>query len=417
MDATTPALERQPAGSLPDYDGRFAGFGGLVLRTTLLTILTLGIYRFWAKTRIRRYIWSHVSILGERFEYTGLGRELFFGFLIVLAIFAALTLVSNLLQIALAGFSVWGEFGIKLAYFGLILYLLPVATYRARRYQLSRTLWRGVRGSQTGSSFAYGAWAFFLQLLSYLTLGLIAPFMRTMLYRRRITNTWLGDRQFSFEGGAARLYAPWMLVFLPGAMAVAIIGYAVYLSAGDIGQLYDRLQQSGDGVQAPFSPDLPPWIFVALPVLVTARYIAYLWYRVKEYRYFAGQTALGDLRFQASLGVWNVVWIYLLYWFALVVGMLVFFLAVGAIFGGIGLDLMATEPGFTTTALPVVTLLFLVMFGAVLRYLLVVHRMARLLCRKLTMTGTEGLDTIAQGTQPVPRRGEGLADMLDAGGI
>ncbi len=282
MDAIAPALERQPAGSLPDYDGRFAGFGGLVLRTTLLTVLTLGIYRFWAKTRIRRYIWSHVSILGERFEYTGLGRELFFGFLIVLAIFAALTLVSNLLQIALAGFGPWGGPAVNLAYLGLIFYLLPVATYRARRYQLSRTLWRGVRGSQTGSSFAYGAWAFGLQLLSYLTLGLIAPFMRTMLYRRRITNTWLGDQQFSFEGGAARLYAPWMLVFLPGAVAVAMVGYVLYLSADEIGALYDGSRQPSDGVQTPLSPDVPSWIFVALPVLVIARYIAYLWYRVKH---------------------------------------------------------------------------------------------------------------------------------------
>ena len=51
----------------------------------LLTIVTLGIYRFWAKTRIRRYLWSQTEFLGDRFEYTGTGKELLIGFLIVFA--------------------------------------------------------------------------------------------------------------------------------------------------------------------------------------------------------------------------------------------------------------------------------------------------------------------------------------------
>lgn len=48
-----------------------------------LTIVTLGFYRFWAKTRIRKYVWSHVEFEGARFEYTGTAKELFFGFLII----------------------------------------------------------------------------------------------------------------------------------------------------------------------------------------------------------------------------------------------------------------------------------------------------------------------------------------------
>jgi len=48
-----------------------------------LTIVTLGFYRFWARTRIRKYMWSHVEFEGSRFEYTGTAKELFYGFLIV----------------------------------------------------------------------------------------------------------------------------------------------------------------------------------------------------------------------------------------------------------------------------------------------------------------------------------------------
>src|SRR4051812_35134108 len=60
----------------------------------ILTILTVGIYRFWAKTRLRRYTWRHVSVGGERFEYTGTGKELLKGFLkAVLVLFLPLVLI------------------------------------------------------------------------------------------------------------------------------------------------------------------------------------------------------------------------------------------------------------------------------------------------------------------------------------
>ncbi len=47
----------------------------------LLTVLTLGIYSFWAKARTRRYLWSHTSFDNEQFEYDGNGLEMFLGFL------------------------------------------------------------------------------------------------------------------------------------------------------------------------------------------------------------------------------------------------------------------------------------------------------------------------------------------------
>ena len=41
-------------------EGRYGGQRGpiflLVLQTGILTVLTLGIYRFWAKSRVRRYV-------------------------------------------------------------------------------------------------------------------------------------------------------------------------------------------------------------------------------------------------------------------------------------------------------------------------------------------------------------------------
>ena len=79
----------------------------LVVWTGALTVVTLGIYRFWARTRLRRYIWSSIMPGGDSFEYTGTGLEKFLGFLIAL-VFLAVYL--GLLQVVLSfvGFNLWG---------------------------------------------------------------------------------------------------------------------------------------------------------------------------------------------------------------------------------------------------------------------------------------------------------------------
>src|SRR6185503_3238115 len=63
------------------------GLGRLAIVNFLLNLVTLTIYRFWAKTNVRRHIWSCVHINGQPLEYTGRGIELFLGFLIVLGLF------------------------------------------------------------------------------------------------------------------------------------------------------------------------------------------------------------------------------------------------------------------------------------------------------------------------------------------
>ena len=64
------------------FDGRGGELFVVYIVNIFLTLVTLGIYRFWGKTRIRQYVWSHLRYKGDAFEYTGKGLELFLGFLI-----------------------------------------------------------------------------------------------------------------------------------------------------------------------------------------------------------------------------------------------------------------------------------------------------------------------------------------------
>ena len=69
-----------------EYAGPTRTLGSIFVRNLLLTLVTLGVYQFWAKTRLRRFVWGAIAIDGEPFEYTGTGRELFIGFLKAMAI-------------------------------------------------------------------------------------------------------------------------------------------------------------------------------------------------------------------------------------------------------------------------------------------------------------------------------------------
>ncbi len=57
-----------------DYIPR-PGLLGITLTNLVLNLITLTVYRFWARTNVRRHIWSCVHINGEALEYTGRGKS------------------------------------------------------------------------------------------------------------------------------------------------------------------------------------------------------------------------------------------------------------------------------------------------------------------------------------------------------
>ena len=71
---------------------------GIFYKNLILTILTLGIYRFWAKTRSAASSGPAPTSTARAFEYTGTGKELFLGFLkavvVLVPVFAALQIVA-----------------------------------------------------------------------------------------------------------------------------------------------------------------------------------------------------------------------------------------------------------------------------------------------------------------------------------
>ena len=46
-----------------EYDGTIGALYWIFIKNLLLNIITLSFYRFWGKTNIRRYAWSHTCLL------------------------------------------------------------------------------------------------------------------------------------------------------------------------------------------------------------------------------------------------------------------------------------------------------------------------------------------------------------------
>ncbi|KRR22192.1 DUF898 family protein [Bradyrhizobium retamae] len=220
----------QPLPAPPPMPVAFSGSRGeffdLVKRGAGLEFVTLGFYRFWLLTDIRRHLWANTHVYGDAAEYTGRGKELLIGFLVALAILVPVYLGYFLVGLEaehiqafasiplIAFFYVFGQFAI----------------YRARRYRLTRTVWRGLRFWMTGSGWAYAARATLWGLLSALTLGLALPWRAAALERYKMRHTFYGDLQGSFEGRGWEFFKRgwWLWLLAPVAMMVYPLAPFIY---------------------------------------------------------------------------------------------------------------------------------------------------------------------------------------------
>ena len=215
----------------------------LLIRGGVLLMVTLGIYRFWLATDVRRFLWSNTEIAGETLEYTGTALELLLGFLIAIAI---LIPVYAGFFLAALDLGTLGKLSSVFAFAALGI-LGQYAIYRARRYRLTRTIYRGLRFHQEGSAWAYAFRAIAWWIITVLSFGLAYPFQLASLERYKMRNTFYGDLAGRFDasgfGLLLRGLPMWLLVFAP--LALAVSGF---VGSVDWKALVDALAQGGDNV-------------------------------------------------------------------------------------------------------------------------------------------------------------------------
>lgn len=334
----------------------------------LLTILTLGVYSFWAKARVRRYLWTQTRFDDEPLEYTGTGLELFLGWLLAMVLLAlgviGLAVIGGLLAQVNENL-VFVPF--LIGYVGFFV-LIGVAIHRAVRYRLSRTRWRGIRLGLGGSSLKYAGLMIGYGLLAAFTLGLAMPWMRNRLYGYLAGHSSFGSAGASYDGRGRELLRPFLLVWGLGVAGMA--GYAAYMASIYMSYAAQAHAQGG-------APTAPPEA-AAAPLIMLLCWVpaglAWLWYRAREIRYFAGHTHLQQASFASDV----------------------------------------RARGFLLLMLGNLALL---VFTLGLAFPWVVTRSMRFLSAHLTLEGELDLAAIAQSEQRVPGTGEGLFEAFDLGAV
>jgi uncharacterized membrane protein YjgN (DUF898 family) len=224
--APPPAATTPVSGGLPrqlSFHGSGGTLFGIYVVNILLTIATFGLYRFWGKVRIRRFMLSQTSFEGDRFAYHGTGKELLLGFVkAILFIGLPITAMSMLARLS-------GDKTIAIASQAftsfLIFTFIPIAMVGARRYRMSRTSWRGIRFSFRGKAWDFVRIFARASLLSTLTLGLYYPFFQARQQSFMVSNSYFGRRPFRFDGQGRDLFRPYLIALL---LLIPTLGFCLF---------------------------------------------------------------------------------------------------------------------------------------------------------------------------------------------
>ncbi len=372
-----------------EHTGEWRELLPIVIKNFLFNIITLGFYRFWGRTKVRRYLWSNTIVNGTPAEYTGTGLELFLGFLVAAGIFFIFALIGEFAFGTSADPTTLVIY--QLGFFVFIIFLTGFAIYRARRYRLSRTNWRGIRGSTTGSAWRHALRWFGYNLLMIPSLGFAFPWIRRQLQAPLVRESQIGGTNFGFEAKAGPLYGPFfvclamtMVVSMAAMMLVVVVSLIAALVGGGLEETFRELStafENQDGENGEMS-DLDPTLVgiataigavfgVAVYLLTIAVFAVYFYF---ETRHFLRHMSFGDLKF----------------------------------------DVAARDGELIKLA---ISNFFLNALTLGIAYPLVQLRSIKFFVNRLSFAGAVDLEQLVQTAQEKPTTGEGFAEMFDVGNI
>jgi uncharacterized membrane protein YjgN (DUF898 family) len=392
------------------FEGSWREFAPIALSNLLLTFVTLGFYRFWATARERRYLWSKTRFIDDRFEWTGTGLELFFGFLIALVLFAMPFLVLNLI---LQGLILQSYQQIALSLGGLLyfflIYLSGVAIFRGLRYRLSRTYWHGIHGGTDAGGWAYGWSWIWKSIVAYLCLALLFPWSMTSLWKQRWESMSFGPHAFRSNPEWSKLMGKYILAYL------APIGLAILLAVLAVPAMLVAGAASGPD-PSPVAMGVIGVVFILAfyiiwPLIALIFYAAYV-------REIVGTMELSTLEFEFTARTKD--------WVKLFLGNVGLWLIAGAVaavpiaafglvakFGTLqpGQSLLANNP-LAFAAIFVLLAIPFAIVGPFVRY-----RGWSFYVRHMEAGGEINLAALTQSPTRELKQGEGLLDAFDMGAI
>ncbi|MGD9544066.1 MAG: YjgN family protein [Methylocystis sp.] len=383
-DMTIQAAQTAPEPRDIVFTGRDDAFRDILFKGAPLEIVTFGFYRFWLATRIRQHLWSHTVLDGDAFAYLGTARELLIGFLFAIAILAPIYLASFLL-----GVEAEREISFASSLIGVAFVAFwQFAIYRARRYRLHRTAWRGLRFNMDGSGVSYALNAMGWGVLMIVTLGLALPWMQAALERYKMQHTYYGDLRGDFVATGDELFKQGWLLWVGAALTAT-----TFFAAPVVDQV---TREAG-------------WLLLILPTFAAAIFV-YARFKAVQWKWWVEGVRIGDVRATSTLernALTGNYWTF--------VGLL-FSSGVAALTVGLSIGLM---PKIVGIIFGVLIYLALIMQYSILWRTYFVQRVWRIVVNSLTIHDLHSAQEVVMrvdASSPTAL-GEGFADSLDVVGF
>lgn len=409
FDRETPPT---PQDSAFEFNGNWAAFGKIALTNLLLTIVTLGIYRFWATARERRYLWSETRFIDDRLEWTGTGMELLIGFVMVLLLLVLPLFVIQFVQQALL---LQGQTaaagGLTLLLFLVIFYITGLAQFRGLRYRLSRTYWHGIRGGSDDQGVGYGWSYIWKNFVGYMVFGLMIPWSLMTLWNERWNKMSFGPHKFDAIGDHSDTFKRYLLFYL----------LPVLLFAGGI--IFGIIVAASGGNAAPIGPAQSFGLALAFVLFFYLGLgLVALFFYAKFFRVAIDGLSLQKLDFGFSAKTKD--------WFILLLGdaglwllaalFVALPLAVAAVSVGLINNFKLPDAGATPTEVYLaflIPMIFIIIVPFSLVGPFIRYRHWKFFITYLQCYGEINLDELTQSETEISKHGEGLLDAFDVGAI
>ncbi len=273
----------------PFFSGTGGSLFGIFTMNTLLTLLTFGVYSFWGRVKIRRYLHSQTRFAGARLAFHGTGGELFKGWMKAMAIFGIPYTTLSYAGALQSNTAL--QWGVNIVAGLLILCFIPIAIVGSHRYRMSRTSWRGIDFSFRHSAKDFLALYLKGTLFSILSLGIYYPLFDNAKRAFLSSGTHFGNRAFGYTGEGKELGAIYFKAFrvlILGLVTAEAVLLATSFLSGKVNpnQVIDVVFWSTIGM---------------VSMVVPFAFGVWFWFQAARQRYMWSHTTFGSARFHATM--------------------------------------------------------------------------------------------------------------------
>lgn len=287
---SAPAFEPAITRHRPEFSGRAGEFFGIWFVNLLLSIVTLGIYSAWAKVRTERYFYGNTRLAGASFDYLADPIAILKGRLIAYGVLIAL------------GVSMRFSIGLYFALFVMIWVLMPMIIVLGLRFRARNSAWRGLSfkfDQSTGDAYGpFMGWP----ILTSLTMSLLYPGMMRRQHEFVVEGHRFGGERFDFRGETGTYYKPYLVALLGG----------VLLFVGFMGAMTGAVVAAGDAgaTEAGAGPAFGAGMIAAMVGFYAGLFALMIMLRVRYMNLLWNNSHLGAHRFESTLRVRDMMWIY-----------------------------------------------------------------------------------------------------------